>query len=173
MRLLKGKNIQIRALEPTDLDWLFELENDEGIWEISNTLQPFSKDILKKYLKNAHQDIFTAKQLRLVICHNEKPMGLIDLFNFDPHNHRAGLGILLLSEYQSKGFASEAMQLVIKYAFIHLQIHQLYANISIENTKSITLFQKVGFEIIGNKKEWIYYKGQYKDELLLQLLNND
>ena len=171
MALLKGENIQLRALEPSDLDWLFSVENDENFWEVSTTLQPFSKEILTRYIANAHQDIFAAKQLRLVIEFKEKPVGLIDLFNFDPQHHRAGLGVLVLPKYQSKGVASEALKLLVNYSFSLLQLHQVYVNISSDNAISIELFEKLGFEIVGNKQEWLYYNGKYKDELLLQLIN--
>ena len=175
MITLKGNTIQLRALEPNDLDWLFNIENDESFWEVSNTITPFSKAILEHYISNSHVDIFTAKQLRLVIETKDKPVGLIDLFDFDPQHHRAGIGILVLPEFQSKGFATDALRILIKYAFDNLQLHQIYANIISENAKSIELFQKLGFEIVGNKEEWIFYKGKYKDELLLQLIreNND
>lgn len=172
MSLLKGNNIQLRALEPTDLDWLCSIENDETYWEVSNTLRPFSKEILTHYIANAHQDIFTAKQLRLVIEYKDTSVGMIDLFDFDPQHHRAGLGILVLPEYQSKGIAKEAIQLLIKYAFTHLQLHQIYVNVTTDNKKSIELFKKVGFKIVGTQQDWLFYNGQYKDELLLQLINN-
>lgn len=172
MTLLKAKNIQLRALEPLDLDWLFAVENDEIYWEISNTMRPFSKDILALYIANAHQDIFTAKQLRLVIEFQGNPVGLIDLYDFDPQHHRAGLGILVLPKYQTKGIAKEAINLMTKYAFEQLQMHQIYVTITADNKKSIDLFQNLGFEIIGKQKDWLFCKGQYKDEFLLQLINN-
>ena len=68
---LKGQNIHLRALEPEDLDFLYEIENNESIWEVSNTQTPYSKWVLKQYLENAHQDIYEAKQLRLVIVLSE------------------------------------------------------------------------------------------------------
>jgi diamine N-acetyltransferase len=172
---LKDNNIELRALESSDLNWLFAVENNPDFWEVSNTIQPFSRTILSQYISNAHQDIFTVKQLRLVITHKEISVGLIDIFDFDPKNHRAGIGILVLPKFQSKGFATSALQLVIKYAFDYLQLHQIYANILSDNAQSIELFQKLGFEIVGNKEEWIFHNGNYKDELLLQLIkgNND
>ncbi len=173
MALLKGKNIQLRALEPSDLDWLFSVENDETFWEVSTTIRPYSKELLSRYIANAHEDIFTAKQLRLVIEYKEKPVGLIDLFNFDPQHHRAGLGILILPKHQSKGIASEAIVVLLDYAFTLLQLHQVYVNISSDNAISIELFEKLDFEIVGNKQEWLFCKGKYKDELLLQRINKN
>ena len=79
MLKLKGDLCYLRALEPQDLEFLYEIENDPLVWEISGTTTPYSKHILKQYLNNAHKDIFEVKQLRLVICDIEaKPIGLID-----------------------------------------------------------------------------------------------
>lgn len=172
MKLLKDNNIQLRALEPSDLDWLFSVENNEAFWEVSNTLEPFSKSILSQYIANAHLDIYTTKQLRLVIDYKETAIGLVDLFDFDPQHHRAGIGILILPEYQSNGFARQALELVINYAFKQLELHQIYANITTDNSKSISLFQHQNFEIIGIKKDWIFTNSQYKDEYILQLIKN-
>ena len=96
MEILKGKNIFLRALEPKDIDYLFSTENNEDFWEISNTSQPFSKHTLSKYLENSHLDIYQIKQLRLVISdYNNISLGLIDLFDVDFKNLKAGVGILI------------------------------------------------------------------------------
>ena len=93
---LKGKQIYLRALEQKDLNFLYELENNTEVWEVSGTITPFSKDVLQLYLDNAHRDIYDVKQLRLVICTNEhKSVGLIDVFDFDPNHRRAGIGIIV------------------------------------------------------------------------------
>jgi diamine N-acetyltransferase len=170
---LKGKNIYLRALEPEDLDFIYALENNESIWEVSNTQTPYSRFLIRQYLENAHQDIYEAKQLRLAICHNEteETLGLIDIFDFDPKNNRAGVGILIGSQaYRSKGTGSEALELVIKYSFQQLQVHQLYANIGSDNEISLQLFTKFGFQKIGIKKDWNKVNNDYKDELLFQLI---
>lgn len=173
MELLQNKKIKLRALEPEDLEFLFTTENDENFWEVSSTLTPFSKDILKQYLTNAQQNIFEAKQLRLVIVDaiNNKSIGLIDLFDFNPQHHRAGIGILILKKYQNKGFASETLKLFINYAFKKLNLHQIYANIPNNNTSSISLFQKMNFKLIGIKKDWLLANGKYNDVNLYQIIN--
>ena len=173
MQTLKGKNINLRALEPEDLEFLFEIENNESFWEVSHTQAPFSKFILKQYLENAHLDIYEAKQLRLIIEENSsnKQVGMIDLFDFNPQHKRAGIGILIHPKKQLNGFASEALLLLIKYSFHHLQLHQLFANITADNNKSLHLFLKHQFKEIGIKKDWIFNQGIYKNEILLQLIN--
>jgi diamine N-acetyltransferase len=174
MKTLKGNNIYIRALEPNDLEFLYAIENDQSIWEVSNTHTPYSRFLVKQYLENAHQDIYEAKQLRLAICQDQDfpAVGLIDLFDFDPKNNRAGVGIVIQNqEDRNQNIGSEALDLLIQYAFYNLNLHQLYANIGEENVASIALFTKFGFQKIGVKKDWTLVSGVYKDEILFQLIN--
>ncbi len=173
MITLKGKHINLRAIEPTDLAFLYQIENDESFWEVSNTQKPFSKFILQQYLDNAQQDIYQAKQLRLLIVENETDasVGMIDLFDFEPKHKRAGVGILVSPQFENKGYATESLKLLISYAFVHLDLHQLYANITDDNKNSISLFEKQGFKNIGIKKDWIFSNGQFKNEISYQLIN--
>jgi diamine N-acetyltransferase len=173
MVTLQGNTIFLRALEPEDLVFIYRIENDENIWEVSNTQTPYSKFLITQYLENAHQDIYEAKQLRLAICkiENLEAIGLIDLFDFDPKNKRAGVGIIIQNEVdRNKGFGKEALGLMINYAFHQLQLHQLYANIGTENLPSLSLFTTFGFEKIGVKKDWNFTNNSFHNEILLQLI---
>ncbi|GGB75614.1 acetyltransferase [Flavobacterium suaedae] len=170
---LQGENIYLRALEPDDLAFLYKIENDENIWEVSNTITPYSRFLIRQYLENAHQDIFEAKQLRLAICKKDsfEAIGLIDLFDFDPVNQRAGVGIIISDEEnRSQGIGKESLGLLIEYAFKRLQLHQLYANISTDNQPSIVLFTGFGFKCIGVKKDWIKKYNGFADEALYQII---
>ncbi|PKQ65933.1 GNAT family N-acetyltransferase [Labilibaculum filiforme] len=174
MQILEGKNIRLRALEPTDLKLLYKWENDSTIWEVSHTTKPFSIFILKQYLESSYLDIFETKQVRLVIelIDSNTPIGLIDLFEFDVFHQRAGVGILINNaENKNKGFASEALEILCNYAFNTLLVHQLYCNITSANEISLRLFTKQGFEIVGTKKDWIRSKDGWLDEHNLQKLN--
>jgi len=172
MQTLQGNFIKLRALEPEDLEFLFQIENNEIFWEVSHTQTPFSKFMIKNYLENAHLDIYETKQLRLIIEEksNANKVGMIDLFDFNPQHKRAGIGILIHPDSQQKGFASEALSILIQYAFTHLHLHQLFANILTDNKKSLQLFMKNSFKKVGIKKEWIFSEGKMKDEILFQLI---
>ena len=170
---IKSEHIYFRALESSDLDLLYQCENDHNVWKISNTQTPFSKDTLSQYLEVAHQDIYTNKQLRLLICLNNThdAIGTIDLFEFDPAHARVGVGILIFEKYRSNGFAFDAIQLLKQYAFEILLVNQLYCNISVSNEKSIALFEKCDFEMIGVKKQWNKISlNQFEDELMYQFI---
>ena len=170
MTKLKSESIQFRALEPNDIDLLYEWENNTEIWEVSNTFEPFSKFILAKYIKESQRDIYEAKEARMIIETPEgKAVGAIDLFDFDPFHFRAGVGILIHDEKDRKlGYATEALKLLCTYATGYLRLHQLYANISADNLASIHLFTKLGFELCGTKKDWRRSPDGWKTELMFQ-----
>lgn len=172
MITLKGEHVYLRALEPEDLEFIYEIENNQDIWEISNTITPYSKFLIKQYLDQAHKDIYEAKQLRLVICDfDDLAIGMIDLFEFDVKNKRAGVGILIKDTInREKGFGGAALQLLTNYCKSHLDIHQLFCNVSEDNVRSLRLFQHQGFSIIGLKKDWNFVNGSFKNEYLLQLI---
>jgi diamine N-acetyltransferase len=171
---MKYEKINLRALEPEDLALLYEWENNNSYWIISNTLTPFSKYTLKRYLKNSHKNIYETGQLRIMIdlIDEKKTIGTLDLFDFDPFHNRAGLGILIADEAERrKGYASMALKCLINYCFTTLQLHQLYCNILANNCESMDLFQKLGFVRIGIKKDWIKIADGYLDEYMFQLIN--
>ena len=171
---LSNDTITLRAIEPEDIELLYAWENDPKLWEVSHTLVPYSKYILALYIKNSDKDIYESKQLRLMIeTADGKTIGAIDLFDFEPHHSRAGVGMLIYNQNdRSKGYASVALELLIHYCFSKLNIHQLYANIETQNKRSLQLFEKHGFIICGTKKEWLRTESGWKDEYLLQLVES-
>jgi diamine N-acetyltransferase len=173
MSVMKYKKIKLRALEPEDLELLYEWENNDDYWTLSNTVTPFSRYTLKRYLENSHKNIFETGQLRLMIEHTDDriTIGTIDLFDFDPFHKRAGIGILIADEsYRKSGFASMSLTCLIKYCFKTLLLHQLYCNILANNTESIILFESHGFVRAGTKKDWILSDDGYIDEFIFQLI---
>lgn len=171
--MLKGKKVTLRALEPEDLTFLFSIENNTTFWEVSHTQTPFSKFLLKQYIENAHLDIYEAKQLRLIIeeIETKEQVGIIDLFDFNPQHKRAGVGIVIDKKFQKLGYASEAMKLLISYSFSKLNLHQLHATITPDNSKSISLFEGHNFKMTGEKVDWVFSNGTYKNELTYQLIH--
>lgn len=170
---IKGQHIILRAPEQSDLEILYQWENTQDLWKVSNTLAPFSRFVLEQYLMNAHLDLHTNKQLRLMICDiNEQAVGCIDLYEFDPHHSRAGVGIVIAKEFRKNGFADDALKTLSKYAFEVLCLHQLYCAIGAENEPSLQLFERNGFQRCGLKKNWIRTAvNSFEDEWTLQLIN--
>lgn len=176
--MLESEHIKLRAVEPSDLELLYEWENATEIWGVSDTLTPFSRFTLGQYIETSRMDLFEAKQLRLMVDARTDddvmvPIGAVDLFDYSPRHRRAGVGILIYDQsYRQKGYAKLALDLLIEYAFEMLELHQLYCNVAVDNEGSFRLFKKLNFEVAGIKREWSKTPAGWSDEYLMQLINN-
>ncbi len=171
MKPLEGKHIRLRPVEIEDLDHLYRYENDAEMWVVSNHLNPISRFYLEQYILHAENNIYRDKQLRLMIENLDKAcVGIIDLFEFDPHHKRAAVGIIVDPQHQRKGYASEAIDIIKAYARDILHLKQLHCGIGSQNEGSIRLFQNKGFEVTGTRKAWRLHKDGWHDEHFLQLL---
>jgi len=171
---MKYREIRLRAIEPEDLELLYSWENNNSWWIISNTIAPFSRYTLKRYIRNSHKNIYETGQLRLMteLIKEKQTIGTIDIFDFDHFHKRAGIGILIaVEEQRRKGYATMALKCLSDYCFRTLQLHQLWCNILANNRESIELFTKQGFVQIGIKKDWVKTVDGYLDEYMFQMLN--
>lgn len=174
MDILTGTKIRLRPLETTDLDVLYEWENQPGNWYVGGNLTPFSRFYLEQYIIGAQNDIYADKQLRLIIeTHLQQQAGVIDLFDFDAHHRRAAVGILIGNPFRRRGYASEALELLIRYAKVVLSLHQLYCTIEENNPESVDLFSKKGFVITGTRQQWNLRGNKWTNEDFLQLILED
>ncbi len=174
MKLLEDDRIHLRSLEPEDLDLLYKWENDSMLWSLGSTVSPYSYYILKEYIASSDKNIYEQRQLRLMISLKEydETVGMIDLYDFDPHNRRAGIGILIDAEYQRLGYGKSAVRLIIDYAFHFLKLHQLYVHVPVENTASIKLFLACGFTESGILKDWNSVAEGFRAVSVMQLIQD-
>lgn len=167
---LQNDNLRLRALEPADIDILMKWENDTSLWEYGDTITPYSRYQLANFLKNYDGDIFSSKQLRLIIEEQTTHtiVGTIDLFDFDFFNSRVAVGILIEKEYRQRGYAAQALSITVEYVEQFLGIHQCYAIIPEYNTASVSLFTSCGFKSSGKLCHWFHRNDTWHDALLLQ-----
>lgn len=168
--LLENNTLKLRAPEPEDLDLLYKWENDTTIWENGASIVPFSRYSIKQYLIDYKHDIYTDKQLRLMISLKETnvPIGTVDLYDYDPFHGRAGVGILIENNLRRKGYGLQALHLLEEYAFRFLHLNQLYAIIPEKNSKSIQLFTKAAYRQTGLLEKWLVSDGSYYNAVVMQ-----
>ena len=163
--------ISLRALEPSDIEVLLKIENDDRYWKYANRTEPYSRNLLQKYIEQQKQDIFEVRQKRFAISlETLNTLGFIDIFDFEPMHRRAGIGIFILDEYRRNGIGKKSVTLIGEYAKKHLNLNCIYANIAKENIPSINLFESCGYEKIGLKKEWNFYENSFHGEYLYQII---
>lgn len=96
------------------------------------------------------------------------PYGCVDLYNYDPINRRAAVGIMVASEHRGRGYAL-AMLRSLEEMYKN-SLHQLYADIITSNIVSLHLFQKAGYTECGRFREWVMVDQEYVDTVRMQLI---
>ena len=99
------------------------------------------------------------------------PYGCIDLYNYDPVNRRAAIGIMVATEYRRQGYGLamlKALENLYVEPFNETALHTLYADIAAPNTASLALFRKAGYTQCGHFKEWLEYDSHFVDTIRMQ-----
>ncbi|MGC8865840.1 MAG: GNAT family N-acetyltransferase [Bacteroidales bacterium] len=171
---MEGKLVRLRALELDDARFIYTWENQPDLWRVSQVPGPYSLSAIQEYVKNAMtHDILAMKQARFMIerLEDNQRIGMIDLFDIDMINSRAGIGIMIDPRARKQGYASDALRLIVRYGFEHLKLHQLYAEVDLLNEVSLKLFKSAGFEITGCKKDWVKVGQGWEDVMVFQIIN--
>ena len=147
--------IKLRKIEPTDLPFLYQWENDASAWSDGSNHNPLSQQDLRDYIASTSGDIYRDGQLRLIIeSADSLTLGCIDLFDFDPRNRRAAIGMYIAPECRGRGVGREAVRLLEEYAFGHLNLRLIYAVIATSNHACSTIFRDAGFTATQAIPEW-------------------
>lgn len=155
-------------MEPEDLDLLYQIENDKNLWGVGATNVPYSRYVLHDYVANSSGDIYTDKQVRLMVDCQQQTVGIVDLINFSPKHCRAEIGMVLMPSHRGKGLGETILQELAQYAKTILHLHQLYAVIGEDNIPAIRLFTKVGFSSGRILSDWLFDGTNYQNAVLMQ-----
>lgn len=145
--------IRLRKIEPSDVPYLYRWENDATAWADGSNHNPLSQQDLRDFIASTTGDIYKDGQLRLIIeeqspiTNDQSPItvGCIDLFDFDPRNRRAALGMYIAPEFRGKGVGREALLQMEHYAFDFLHLRVLYAVIATSNTVCSALYHSADY----------------------------
>ena len=157
-------NLQLRKIEPSDLPFLYQWENDATMWADSDTHNPLSRHDLHQYIENTTGDIYRDGQLRLIIEDSQlstlnsqlstKIVGCIDLFDFDARNRKAAIGMYIAPDARGRGVGKQAVQLLLDYAFNFLHLRMVYAIISVNNVACSRLYEQMDFLPSSPLRAW-------------------
>lgn len=170
---IEGTLVRLRAVEPADAELMYAWENDCGVWSVSGTLAPFSRRQIERFIEREQDaDLLRTGQLRLVVesLAGGRAVGLVDLFDFDPLNRRAGVGILVAAGERCRGYASDAVALLCRYGAERLLLHQLWCEVTDGNEASLRLFRAAGFRETGRRLDWLRTPDGFRDVVVMQRL---
>ncbi len=171
----KGERIYLREVRMSDVNqnyytWLNSPETNQYL---ESRYVPQSLENISNYVKSRDGKI---DEVFFAICwkNNQKHIGNIKLGPVNWIHRRADIGLLIGDkEYRGRGVATEAIQLVVEYAFNILNLHKITAGSHCTNIGSVKAFQKAGFVIEGERKKHSFINGKYVDTVLWGLLKQD
>ena len=187
--------MQLRAIEPEDLELLYSIENDISLWWIGAQTAPISRYHLREYIANNENDIYKDEQVRYIIEISQEDflagkyggegseegrlmgeqgkgniaVGIIDLFNFSPQHNRAEIGIAILKQFQGRGIAQKAIILLAEISKEIIHLNQIYAIVPEKHKTSLNMLEKTGFVYGGTLKKWLFNGEKYSDATIMQL----
>ena len=172
MMFIKNDKVSLRIAEPNDAENIYRWENDMQVWRDSETRVPFSMRQIEQFLLN-NNDLVSEQQLRLMVedAQNGAQVGCIDLYDYDEFNSRAGIGILIDEKYRGQGYAKNAIKLLLEYCFNTLLLNQIYILVLATNVESMLLFESLGFERCGVRKQWYKTADGFIDQVEYQYIN--
>ena len=159
-------------MRDSDLEFMLDWENRPELDHLGDEHEPLTEAQISHFINQSTRDIYTDGQLRLMIDSEGKTIGCIDLFEFDQHNQRAGIGILIADQEDRKnGYAKEAVNLLTNYCFEVMNLRQLYCHIPVDNEASLRLFSTCRFEQTGRCRNWVKKGNAFIDAVFMQRLN--
>ena len=172
MMFIKNDMVSLRMAEPNDANDIYRWENDMQVWRDSETRVPFSMHQIEEFLLN-NNDLISARQLRFIVEDSKTnvSVGCIDIYDYDEFNSRAGFGILIDENYRGKGYAKNAIALLLEYCFKTLLLNQIYTLVLATNIESMFLFESLGFERCGVRKQWYKTSEGFIDQVEYQYIN--
>lgn len=168
------KSMRLRAMEPRDIDAIYNWENNPNVWIHNASHQPFSRNALTRFIDESDgADIYSSRQLRLMAdVEGIGTVGCIDLFDFDPYHRHAAIGMIVDSRFRRQGYGENMLQLLEEFAAQHLNIHLLYCDIAASNSACIALYRKHGYRQVGTRKEWIRNGNIWENAVIMEKVVN-
>ncbi len=169
--MFRKKELIVRAVDSSDFDFLFKLENDKAYWHLSGTKKSFTARELMDFIQGAQQPILLSRQFKYIIeIQDYGQIGCLDLFEYDPFNQHIGVGIIIYDEnYRRKGYAKQALLLLESYLREVLYCKSIFARVLQNNEASISLFNEINYIVVDHQTKELFLRDEdYRDEILFQ-----
>lgn len=166
MPLQDFQNINLRAVEPEDAEFMWNCDNDQDIWLDACADAPLSKENLRNYALTYDADPFRASQLRLIIESEGTRCGILDLYEISARHRTALVGIYILKNMRGRHIGQHALDSVAKYAASMLNLRALAARVPEINSNACKLFKSAGYEKCAMIPGWLLCEGNPHNMLI-------
>jgi RimJ/RimL family protein N-acetyltransferase len=168
---LTGDRVRLVPIDVTHAEDFFRNVNDPEVARLTGTHRTFTFEEVERYVA-ARKEQTDRVDLAIIRIEDDKLLGEIVLNNLNEHNESMGFRIALTSE-QGKGYGTEAIRLVLRYAFDVIGLHRVELEVYDFNARAIASYRKCGFVEEGRLRDALRWDGQWHDALLMSVLSTD
>lgn len=171
--MIKGTTVYLRPVEDADMESMFRACQDEEILYMTGTRHSFTQDQITSSYQQFRNDP-TRYDFAICLLNTAEIMGDLAILDIDQDNKKAGFRISLhRTNALNKGYGTEAVQLAQRFAFEELQLNRLELEVYSHNIRGIKAYEKAGFKKEGTLRQSLYLNGNYSDEILMGMLQED
>ncbi len=162
MNINELNRIEFREVESTDFDIVLKWENDPKNWLQSGVERPYTSGEIRAYVKVKQSLLIHGQTRRIIVLKDSRQIvGAVDLFKYDSTTKTANLGILIEEEFRRKGYATEAIRKMEKFATNELKLTCIECQVLESNPGSQKLFEAIGYQKIKSEVDSYFYLGDY------------
>jgi len=175
-KLLRGKKVLLRPVKRSDISFFLKWFNDPEVTQYLERNLPITEMAEEKWIEElaTRANSCVAFVIEAVESNSNEPIGNCVLREIDQRDHTAKFGITIgEKEYWSKGYGTEATQLLIDYGFRQLNLHRISSCAYEFNERSIRMHKKVGFKEEGRLRKARFRNGRYWDEIVFGILREE
>lgn len=173
--MLAGERVVLRALQRTEVTLAAAWELDPATWRLSMDsayLPRTPADLLKDYdegkaFRSGPSQVFFAVDV------DGRPVGGVSLWGIDLHNRRAHLGITIAAEARGKGYGTDAILVLLRYAFRDRGLHRVQLEVLADNSQALAAYRRAGFVEEGRTRQDAWVDGRFVDQVVMGVLRTD
>jgi RimJ/RimL family protein N-acetyltransferase len=171
--MLEGKLVNLRPLEPDDLDREFQWVNDREVTRYLSMRYPMAKAEEERWLNSRPANDFANTALAIE-TKDGVHIGNIGLHDGQPENRRASLGIMIGDkDFWSNGYGTDAIITLLRFGFHEMNLNRVWLHAYDFNERAIACYKKCGFVVEGTLRQNAYQEGRYIDTITMGILRSE
>ena len=169
---LETDRLRLRELKISDAQDVFEIFSNSQVMKYYNLYPLDCLEQAEELIRNYQLAFKEQRILKWGLEYKKegKLIGSCGLYNWQSDFARATIGYELGSEYWEQGLMTEALTAVLEFAFMKMRLNRIQALVEPPNQSSRQLLKKLGFKKEGLLRDYMFYKGEYRDLLMYSLL---
>ena len=172
---IKTKRLILRSINSEDAKLIFDYRSNKEVNKYQSWIPATLDEVINFIANKVNSEINIADswfQFVITLKENNQLIGDLGIHFFEDHS-QIELGCTLNQKYQGKGYASESLTAIIKFAFMELNKHRITASVDPRNMQSVNLIESLGFRKEAHFKESYLHNGAWVDDVVYALLRKE